>query len=193
MRHLGGGAVKVGAIVLDTFKELVHRRTLPVFFGIVTLTHVFFLLALQTDVAEGVIASVKVMGMQGRTSGAIPVDQFVGWTQLGIAFALYPLGILLSVFATASLVPRMLEKGTIDLLLSKPVSRPVLFASRYLGALLVAAANLLYLVLGIGIILGLKTGFWNFGFLLSGLMMSIYFGCLLGFLTLTGVLMRSRH
>ncbi len=183
--------MKIGAIVLDTFQELLHRRTLPVFFGIITLTHLFFLLALQTDVAEGVIASVKVMGVQGRTSGAIPVDQFVGWMQLAIAFALYPLGIMLSVFATASVVPRMLEKGAIDLLLSKPVSRPVLFASRYLGAFLVAAANLLYLVLGIGIILGLKTGFWNGGFLLSGLMMSIYFGCLLGFLVLTGVLMRS--
>ncbi len=183
--------MKVAAIILDTFRELMHRKTLPIFFGIITLTHLFFLLALHTDVAEGTIASLRVMGMQGSTGTPIPVDRFVSGLQAGIAFVLYPLGILLAVFATASLVPRMLEKGSIDLLLSKPVSRPVLFASRTLGAFLVASAHLLYLALGIGMILGLKTGIWNGGFLLSGLMVSIYFGSLLGFLVLVGVLLRS--
>jgi ABC-type transport system involved in multi-copper enzyme maturation permease subunit len=85
----------------------------------------------------------------------------------------------------------MLEKGTIDLLLSKPVSRPVLFGARYLGALLIAGANLLYFVGGIGVILALKTGVWNGGFFLSGLLMTVYFGSLLGFLVLCGALLRS--
>ena len=183
--------MKIGAIILDTFRELMHRKTLPIFFGIITLTHLFFLLALHTDVAQGSIASLKVLGMQGSPGGAIPVDKFVSGIQVGIAFVLYPLGILLAVFSTASLVPRMLEKGSIDLLLSKPVSRPVLFASRFLGAFVVASAHLLYLALGIGIILGAKTGIWNGGFLLSGLMVSLYFGALLGFLVLVGVLLRS--
>lgn len=183
--------MKVGAIILDTFRELMHRKTLPIFFGIITLTHLFFLLALHTDIAEGSIASLKVLGMQGRTSGSIPVDRFVSGVQVSIAFVLYPVGILLAVFSTASLVPSMLEKGSIDLLLSKPVSRAVLFASRVLGAFLVASAHLLYLALGIGIILGAKTGIWNGGFLLSGLMVSLYFGALLGFLALVGVRLRS--
>jgi hypothetical protein len=55
----------------------------------------------------------------------------------------------------------------------------------------VAGANLIYLVGGVGLILGLKTGFWNWGFLLSGLLMTAYFGSLLGFLVLIGVLLRS--
>jgi ABC-type transport system involved in multi-copper enzyme maturation permease subunit len=197
--------LKVVAILLDTCRELLYRKTLWIYSGLVTLTLLFFLLALQTDVAGGVIASLRVFGLEGHASGggfALNSEQgggpsgltavsFVRGIQIAVAFVLYPLGIMLSVFATAGLVPSMLEKGLIDLLLSKPVSRPVLFLSRYLGALLVAAANLVYLVGGLGLILGIKTGIWNPGFLLSGLAMALYFACLLGFVALCGVLFRS--
>ena len=197
--------MKIGAILLDTCRELVYRKTLVIYFGLVTLTHLVFIMALQTDVANGVIASLSVFGVEGSPSPGrmsfessseasalgLSAANFVRGTQLGVAFFLYPVGILLSVFATASLVPRMLQKGAIDLLLSKPMSRSRLFLARYLGALLVAAANLLYLVVGLWLILAFKTGVWNGGLILSGLVMSLYFASLLGFLVLSGVLFRS--
>jgi len=198
--------VKVAAILLDTGRELLYRKTLIVYFGIVTLVLLFFILALQTDVSNGVIASLSVAGLKGNASpnafrlendapgpgmGGLTAETFVRYVQVGTAFALYPLAILLSVFATASLVPRMLEKGTIDLLLSKPITRPALFLSRYAGGLLAASLNLLYLTLGLAAILGWKTGVWNGGLVLSGLLMSLYFACLLAFTVLAGVLLRS--
>jgi hypothetical protein len=197
--------MKVGAIVLDTVRELLYRRTLLFYFGIVTLTHLLLLLALQTDVANGALGSVRVFGMEGHGSGngfsfggeggggmaGLTAAQLASGIQIVIAFVLYPMAILLAVFATSSIVPHMLEKGAIDLLLSKPVSRPVLLLSRYLGALLVAGANLIYLVGGVGVILALKTGVFNAGFVLSGLLMTLYFGALLAFLVLWGVVLRS--
>lgn len=197
--------MKVAAILLDTCRELLYRKTLWIYSGIVSLTLLFFLLALQTDVAGGVIASLKVFGLEGHASGGgftldsqqgggsagLTAASFVQGIQIAVAFVLYPLGIMLSVFATAGLVPSLLERGLIDLLLSKPVSRPMLFLSRFLGAVLVAAVNLIYLVGGLGLILGIKTGVWNPGFLLSGLAMALYFACLLGFVALFGVLFRS--
>ncbi len=197
--------MKVGAIVLDTVRELLYRRTLLFYFGIVTLTHLLLLLALQTDVANGAISSIRVFGMEGHGSGGgfsfgseagggaagLTAASLASGIQIVIAFIFYPVAILLAVLATSSLVPHMLEKGAIDLLLSKPVSRPVLLLSRYLGALLVAGANLIYLVGGVGVILALKTGVFNTGFILSGLMMTAYFGALLAFLVLWGVLLRS--
>jgi ABC-type transport system involved in multi-copper enzyme maturation permease subunit len=184
--------VKVAAILIDTARELLYRKTLWVYAGAVTLTLLGFTLVLRADVVNGLIGSLTVLGGQvhlGQT--VLEASELVGWLQAGTAFVLYPLGILLSVFATASLVPRMVEKGTIDLLLSKPISRPALFLSRYLGAWLVTAATLVYLVGGLGAILALKTGVWNGGFLLSGLVIAIYFGCLLAFLVLAGVVLRS--
>lgn len=195
--------MKVRAILIDTARELLYRKTLIVYFGIVTLTHLLLLLALQTDVADGVITGVSLFGLQGSANphgfafganGApteIDAATLVRGIQIAMTWTLYPIGVMLGVFATASLVPHMLEKGTIDLLLSKPVSRPVLFGSRYLGALLVAGANLLYFVGGVGVILAFKTGVWNGGFFLAGLLMTVYFGTLLAFLVLVGSLLRS--
>src|SRR5262245_38413061 len=161
---------KVVAILLDTGRELLYRKTLLFYFGIVTLTHLLLLLALQTDVANGVITSIKVFGLEGQAAphgfsvggaaqdgGGIDAAVVVRGIQIFARWTLYPIGMMLGIFATASLVPHMLEKGTIDLLLSKPVSRPVLLGSRYLGAFLVAGANLLYFVGGVGVILGFKT------------------------------------
>jgi len=198
--------VRVAAILIDTGRELMYRKTIIVYFGIVTLVLLFFALALQTDVANGVIASLSVAGLQGSSSqqgfhlgdnapqsgmDGLTAESFVRYVQLGMAFFLYPLAILMSVFATASLIPRMLEKGTIDLLLSKPISRPALFLSRYAGGLLTASMNLMYLTCGLGAILAWKTGVFNGGFVLSGLLMSLYFACLLAYMVLAGVLLRS--
>jgi ABC-type transport system involved in multi-copper enzyme maturation permease subunit len=196
--------VKIRAILVDTARELLYRKTLIFYFGIVTLTHLLLLLALQTDVANGVITGVSLFGLQGSANphgfalgagGGAPTDidaaTLVRGIQIAMTWTLYPIGVMLGIFATASLIPHMLEKGTIDLLLSKPVSRPVLFGSRYLGALLVAGANLLYFVCGVGVILAFKTGVWNGGFFLAGLLMTVYFGALLAFLVLVGSLLRS--
>ena len=185
--------MKVAAILIDTGRELMFRKTIIVYFGVVTLVLLFFALALHTDVADGLIASMSVAGLKAISPGmsGLAAEDFVRYVQLGTAFMLYPLAILMSVFATASLVPRMLEKGTIDLLLSKPITRPALFVARYLGGLLTVTLNLLYLTCGLGAILGLKTGVWNAGFVLSGLLMALYFACLLAFVVLAGVLLRS--
>ncbi len=198
--------MKVAAILIDTGRELMYRKTLIVYFGVVTLVLLFFALALRTDVVDGLIASLSVAGLEASGSpggfrlgsgveggglGGLTAEDLVRSIQLGAAFLLYPLAILMSIFATASLIPRMLEKGTIDLLLSKPITRPALFASRYLGGLLTVTLNLLYLTCGLGAILALKTGVWNGGFVWSGLLMSLYFACLFAFTSLAGVLLRS--
>ena len=79
-------------------------------------------------------------------AGELDAGSFVRWAQMAVAFVLYPIGVLLSLFATASLVPRMIQKGAIDLLLSKPMTRTWIFVARYLGALLVGGGVLFYLV-----------------------------------------------
>ena len=64
--------MKIGAILLDTCRELVYRKTLVIYFGLVTLTHLVFIMALQTDVANGVIASLSVFGVEGSPSPPFP-------------------------------------------------------------------------------------------------------------------------
>jgi ABC-type transport system involved in multi-copper enzyme maturation permease subunit len=59
---------------------------------------------------------------------------------------------------------------------------------RYLGNVLVVAANIVYLVAGSWIIFGLKTQVWGTGFLISSLCTIFIFAVLLTVLVLVGVL-----
>ena len=61
--------MRIRALVIDTGRELLYRKTLLFYFGIVTLTHLVLLLALQTDGANGLITSVSLFGLEGRAGG----------------------------------------------------------------------------------------------------------------------------
>ena len=97
----------------------------------------------------------------------------------------------MALFATAHLVPRLQEKGTIDLYLSRPVGRTKLLLSRYCGGLLLAAANLLYLFGSIWLIVRWKTGVAHPRFFLGGLVILFGVAALMAFAFLIGVLTSS--
>ena len=62
----------------------------------------------------------------------------------------------------------MQDRGTIDLYLSRPVSRFKLLMSRYVAGLILAASNVIYLLGTIWLIVAWKTGVANPRFLLAG-------------------------
>ena len=106
----------------------------------------------------------------------------------GFAGLTYGLGIFLAVFATGNQVPNLMRRGTVDLYLSRPVSRAGVLLGRFLGGATVVAANLLYLCGGLLLIVGLKTGLWEGRFLLAALLIFVVFLSFLGFMYLVGVL-----
>ena len=59
----------------------------------------------------------------------ISIEKLVLGFESGFSVILYFICTFLAIFATAHLVPRMQEKGTIDLYLSRPVSRVKLLMS----------------------------------------------------------------
>ena len=99
--------------------------------------------------------------------------------------------ILTAVIITAFFIPNMLRKGTIDLLLVKPIWRPNLLIYKYLGGLTFILMNNAYLVLGIWLVVGLRTGIWANSFLLMIFVLTFFFAILYAVSTLMGVLTRS--
>lgn len=81
---------------------------------------------------------------------------------------------LLAIFATAGIVPSMMEKGTIDLLISKPVDRGVLLLGRTLGGIIAVGANLLLFVVGIFVIYGVFSGVWLTSFIVWTFLISLF-------------------
>jgi ABC-type transport system involved in multi-copper enzyme maturation permease subunit len=177
------------ALVKDTFREAFARKVFWGFYGLSTLCIVFFLFILKINLVEGAMATVSLFGK--TADRGIDPAEFVRAVCGGIAVFLYTWGLALAVFASGSLVPSLLEPGRIELLLSKPLSRSHLLLGRYLGILLVVAANIVWLVVGIWVILGLKTGIWNPAFLVACASALFIFAVMLGLITLLGVLWES--
>ncbi len=177
------------ALVSDTFREAFARLIFWGFYGLSTSMILFFLFIMKIDIVEGARATVSLFGQAARKSQDLTV--VVRMFQGGIAVFLYTWGMALAVFASAGLIPTVLEAGRIELLLSKPVARHHILLGRYAGSVLVVALNIAYLVLGVWLILGWKSGIWNPSFLWAIPAAVFVFAVLLAVVTLVGVLSES--
>ena len=175
------------ALIRDTFREAFARKIFWGLFGLSAAMILFFLFLLKVDLVEGAVATISVFGRAADRQ----VDQLVRGVYAGIATFLYTWGMFLSVFASAGLIPSVLEPGRIELLLSKPVSRAHILLGRYLGNLLVISSNVVFLVLGVWAILGVKTGIWSPSFLISIATTIFIFAVLLAVVVLIGVIFES--
>ena len=101
------------------------------------------------------------------------------------------IGILAGVVITAFFIPNMLSKGTVDLLLVKPIHRGTLLIYKYLGGLAFIVLNATAVVFGLWLALGLRSGIWAPGFLLTIPVLTFFFAILYAVSTLFGVLTRS--
>ncbi|MCG8652900.1 MAG: ABC transporter permease [Pirellulales bacterium] len=82
------------------------------------------------------------------------VPEIINWL---LGFVLVFLGILV----TAHLIPDLLQPGSLHLLLSKPVSRTLLFLSKFLGGCAFVLLCVVQLVVGLYLIAGLRLDVWN--------------------------------
>jgi len=101
------------------------------------------------------------------------------------------LAILLSIVITSFFIPNMLRKGTIDLLLVKPIPRPILLVLKYLGGLCFIFLNTAFVVGGMWLAMGWRSGIWTIGFLLTIFVITYFFAILYAVSTLFAVLTRS--
>jgi ABC-2 type transport system permease protein len=180
------------ASVQEVFREAAARWTLIAYFALSSLFIVIFACAVNLDIVDGALAGAKLFGQSVDIGGrTVDVDKIVLGFESGFSGFLYLVGTFLALFATAHLVPRLQEKGTIDLYLSRPVGRIPLLLSRYAGGILLAAANLLYLIGTMWLIVVWKTHVLHPRFLLSGAVILFAFAALLSFAFLIGVVTSS--
>ena len=176
----------------DVMREAAARWTLLAYFFLSSLFIVIFAFAVNLDIVEGSLAGAKLFGNQVNMSGSqVSIEKLVLGFESGFSGFLYFLCTFLAIFATAHLVPRMQEKGTIDLYLSRPVARVKLLMSRYVAGLLLAGANIFYLIFSMWLIVVWKTHVIHPRFLFAGLIILFVVATLLAFAFLVGVVTSS--
>ncbi len=179
------------ASIEDVMREAAARWTLLAYFFLSSLFILIFASAVNLDIVDGALAGAKLFGKEVTVDNAVSIEKLVLGFESGFAGILYFLCTFLAIFATAHLVPRMQEKGTIDLYLSRPVSRLKLILSRYVAGLILAGSNILYLVGSIWLIVMWKTGVVHPRFFLAGAIILFVIAVLLAFAFLIGVITSS--
>jgi ABC-type transport system involved in multi-copper enzyme maturation permease subunit len=191
-------------VFLLTLHELAARKIVIALFVVITIVWGALALALRLDVVEGTLAGVRILGQQAdvdqtrvdpetgeRVETLISLERFVVQVQSVVAGACYWLGILLALFATAPTIGHLLERGRVDLLLSKPIGRLSILGG-HVGAVLFTVALMgVYLFGAVWLVMALKSDIWNGRFLLSLFVVMGAFAAMYGVVVFVGVSMQN--
>lgn len=170
-----------------TLREALSRKIFIVFFGISTLILIIFALIFGLTSLD-TLMNIKLDSQGIQTAALKQVAEFF---KTIIVMPLFGGGLFLSIFSAASFIPNMLEKGNIDLLLSKPVSRAQVIWGKFWGGTTIVFFNIAFLVTGLWILIGLKFSVWEAELLVTIITITFTFAVLYALMILTGILTRS--
>jgi ABC-type transport system involved in multi-copper enzyme maturation permease subunit len=73
--------------------------------------------------------------------------------------------LFISIIITSSLIPDLFQPGSLHLLLSKPISRSLLFLTKYIGGCIFVGLNVTFVLVGLYLYSGFQLDIWNEGIL----------------------------
>jgi ABC-2 type transport system permease protein len=170
-----------------TIREALSRKIIVTFFAISTFVIMVFALLFSLVSFEDLSGMVNVNGND-------PLDiatDIVKGLKLFVVAPLFGGGLFLSIFSASSFIPNMLEKGAVDLIISKPVSRAQIILGKFLGGMLIVLINIAYLIVSLWLLIGIKFGIWELSFLYSIFTITFTFGSLYSLIILIGILTQS--
>ena len=176
--------LKFKALIYGVFREAIAKKIFLGFFIISTLIILVFLLMINMDSVQGMVDTMKMTGQEAA-------KQFVIGSLAYMVQISYLLIITFCLISVSSFIPSMLEKGSIDLLLSKPISRAQIILGKFSGGVILIFASLVYLLGAVWLIVSFKSGYWYFPFLSTILWLTFSFAVIYSVVILIGLLTQS--
>ena len=187
-------------VIRLTFRELTAKKITIGLFIVCTLIWSMLAFALNLDIVDGALVGMKIFGNEATPnestvddqtgeviSDLVSLESLVLGIEMVVAGICYWGSILLALFATAPLINALMEKGRVDLLLSKPISRLQILSSQVLGVVLVMTLLTTYLMGAIWLVMSTKSGIWNFQFLVAIAIVIVMFAVMYGVVLLISV------
>ena len=179
------------ALLLDAYRELNARK--------------LFWIVLAISLLVVLIVGALGVNEEGFTILWFPIDSTVmNSTQFPprlfylSAFLLFAVPIwltwaatILALTSTASVIPDFISQGSIELTLSKPISRVRLYLTKCAGALLFALLQVLVFSVAAFFVIGIRGGSWEFGIFWAVPIVTVFFSYLYSVCALIGLLTRS--
>lgn len=172
----------IWTLSLYTIREALARKVFLFFIIISGLVLLLELLIFSLVDADNLLNSMNVTG-DAAAKGEILIQ-----LELAAFSFLSSLLMLLAIFASASFLPNMLEKGTVDLFLSKPISRTQALLGKYFGGVLVVFINVAFMIISMWLLVSIKFAYWDFSILWTIFFIVFVFASLYSIITLLGVI-----
>lgn len=172
------------ALLVDAYRELNARK-------------MFWISLIISGLVMGAFALLGVSD-KGMTILAwelpVPAPQFwYKWvfSTLVVSWWVSLFAMVLALISTASIFPDLLAGGSVDLYLSKPISRLRLFLTKYLGGLLFVVLQTAVFAGAAYVVFGVRAGQWRASLFLIIPLATLLFSYLFAVCVLIGVLTRS--
>lgn len=179
------------AILIDSYRELTHRR---LFWIALALSGFVVLAAAAAGVNErGVTVLHWTIELQGLNSSVVSPALFYkgAFVALGVSIWLTWVATILALITTAGIIPDLVASGSIDLAVSKPISRARLFLTKFVGGLLFSTLQVTVFTVASFFVIGIRGGAWEPGVFIAIPLVVIFYSYLFAFCALMGVLTRS--
>jgi ABC-2 type transport system permease protein len=172
----------ISGIIREAFAKKIIL-SIFIFFSLIIL---FIVFAATNDSVAGMLTFLEASGGNADYRSAVVYfeSNVVSKIPMFMLVAFY-------LIIVSSFIPSMLQRGQIDLLLSKPISRTKIVIGHLLAGTSFAFLSSFFLLGIIWFIVSLKTGIWHVPFLSSILWFTFIFLVLYSFVILTGLLTKN--
>lgn len=179
------------SLLNDAYRELRYRRLFWIALGLSLLA--VLAIACTGLNAEGLQVLFWTIEFPGVSSSTISAaDYYKGaFVTLGINVWLTWIATILALVTTAGMIPDLVASGSIDLLVSKPISRARLFLTKFAGGLLFSTLQVGVFTVASFFVIGLRGGAWEPGLFLAIPIVIVFYSYVFSFCALIGLVTRS--
>jgi len=172
--------LQLWTIIVDGFRESLDRKIFWVLIGLSVLIALMMLsIGFESDRVTFCFGLFDAQSDHFNPLTGIGRSSIIGGVVYFLLSALVGwVGVVLMIIATAGAFPAFMQRGAIDVVLAKPISRPRLFFYKYVSGLVFVFVQGVFFVGLTFLVMGLRWGIWAPGYLLAALLLVLLFSYL---------------
>jgi hypothetical protein len=183
----------LAAMLLDAYRELNAKKLFWVILAISGLVVISFGSIGFDETGMSILFGVKHIDSEFINRGSPWARAlYMGiFSDFIVSIWMCWVAVILALISTCTIFPDFLASGSIDVVLSKPIHRITLFATKYGVSLLFVLLQVSLFCVGIFFCVGLRMGEWNWKIFAAIPIVTVFYSYLFCVCVLTGVITRS--
>jgi ABC-type transport system involved in multi-copper enzyme maturation permease subunit len=179
------------AIFIDAYRELNSKKLFWIVMGLSGLVVAIFAMVGINETGFKLLWFTIPSGFFNTHIISEEMFYKLLFANLGVKMWLAWASTILALIATAGIFPDLIASGSIELTLSKPISRLRLFITKYLSGLVFTALQVLVFTTACFLVLGFRAGLWLPGIFWAVPLMVLFFSYLFAICVILGLITRS--